>query len=420
MPDLQLETDYMTTKILIKSNDISGKRPNLSDLSYKELAINIADASLFIRNNNGIVDLTSWDNIKNKPETFTTGAHNHSISEILNLQNILSSKAPMSNPTFTGTVSGISKSMVGLGNVDNTSDMNKPISNATQTALNAKENTVITGTINQYYRGDKTWQTLDKNSVGLSDVDNTSDIDKPISNSVQLALDAKQNSGNYILDTDSRLTDARVPLYHDHSVLNTNTVIGRSAFINNTTGDSNSVVGCDALSNNTTGVNNIAIGKGSLYSSVSPSNNCAVGTYAQFSNVTGDSNCSLGSASLVSNTFGSNNTAVGSAALIYNTTGIRNTAIGTYSGSSLTTGSNNTIIGYGANTSSNFDNCIILGANAVASATGDFVLGSSGNPINTSSSVGSAGTAQALPSRPLGFLIVRLNGNLIKIPYYRV
>jgi hypothetical protein len=36
----------------------------------------------------------------------------------------------------------LSKSDVGLGNVDNTSDANKPVSTATQTALNAKQNTL--------------------------------------------------------------------------------------------------------------------------------------------------------------------------------------------------------------------------------------------------------------------------------------
>jgi hypothetical protein len=43
------------------------------------------------------------------------------------------------SPTFTGTVSGIDNTMIGLENVDNTSDLNKPISTATQTALNLKE-----------------------------------------------------------------------------------------------------------------------------------------------------------------------------------------------------------------------------------------------------------------------------------------
>ena len=44
----------------------------------------------------------------------------------------------LENLTVSGTVSGITKSMVGLGNVDNTTDANKPVSNATQTALNAR------------------------------------------------------------------------------------------------------------------------------------------------------------------------------------------------------------------------------------------------------------------------------------------
>lgn len=41
----------------------------------------------------------------------------------------------------------VTKTQVGLGNVDNTNDLNKPISNATQTALNGKvdENAPITG-----------------------------------------------------------------------------------------------------------------------------------------------------------------------------------------------------------------------------------------------------------------------------------
>ncbi len=54
------------------------------------------------------------------------------------IQTQLDAKAPTANPTFTGTVAGVTKSHVGLGNVDNTSDADKPISSATQTALDAK------------------------------------------------------------------------------------------------------------------------------------------------------------------------------------------------------------------------------------------------------------------------------------------
>ena len=53
-------------------------------------------------------------------------------------------KAPIVNPTFTGTVSGVTKGMVGLGNVDNTSDANKPISTAVQSALALKADDNVT------------------------------------------------------------------------------------------------------------------------------------------------------------------------------------------------------------------------------------------------------------------------------------
>lgn len=45
-------------------------------------------------------------------------------------------KAPLESPTFTGTVSGVSKDMIGLGNVDNTSDANKPLSLLAAAAIN--------------------------------------------------------------------------------------------------------------------------------------------------------------------------------------------------------------------------------------------------------------------------------------------
>ena len=144
----------------------------------------------------------------------------------------------------------LAKSDVGLGNVDNTSDANKPVSGATQTALdtkqnsitgaastiassnltasraltsntsgkvavsavtsteldylsgvtsaiqtqlNGKESTIAAGTTAQYWRGDKSFQTLDKTAVGLSNVDNTSDLAKPLSSDTIIALGSKQD-----------------------------------------------------------------------------------------------------------------------------------------------------------------------------------------------------------------------------------
>ena len=62
------------------------------------------------------------------------------LSSQTDLQDALDLKANLESPTFTGTVSGITKSMVGLSNVDNTSDVNKPVSTAQQTALDLKAN----------------------------------------------------------------------------------------------------------------------------------------------------------------------------------------------------------------------------------------------------------------------------------------
>ena len=106
---------------------------------------------------------------------------------VTTVQNQFASKAPLASPSFTGTVSGISKSMVGLGNVDNPSDANKPISSATQPALDAKAplaSPSFTGTVNG----------ITKSMVGLGNVDNTADADKAISSATQTALNAKQNA----------------------------------------------------------------------------------------------------------------------------------------------------------------------------------------------------------------------------------
>ena len=101
-----------------------------------------------------------------------------------NIQDQIDTKAPVASPTFTGTVSGITKAMVGLTSVDDTSDLDKPVSNATQTALDFKADLAsptFTGTVSG----------ITKAMVGLTSVDDTSDLDKPVSNATQTALDFK-------------------------------------------------------------------------------------------------------------------------------------------------------------------------------------------------------------------------------------
>jgi hypothetical protein len=59
------------------------------------------------------------------------------------------------------------------------------------TDLASKEPTITSGSTSQYWRGDKTFQTLDKTAVGLANVDNTSDANKPISTATQTGLNGK-------------------------------------------------------------------------------------------------------------------------------------------------------------------------------------------------------------------------------------
>lgn len=170
--------------------------------------------------------------------------------------------------TFTGTIAGITSTMVGLGNANNTSDLSKPISTLTQSALNLKADLIgglvpasqlpsyvddvleftnlagfpTTGETGKIYvaidtnltyrwtgsiysnmspslalgttsttahRGDLGTTAynhsqiisgnphgITKSNIGLGNVDNTSDINKPISIAQQAALDLKAPISN--------------------------------------------------------------------------------------------------------------------------------------------------------------------------------------------------------------------------------
>ncbi len=109
--------------------------------------------------------------------------------------------------TDTGNPHSVTKAQVGLGNADNTSDLAKPISTATQTALDGKENAGAAATVQSNldtHTADLTNpHVVTKTQVGLGNADNTSDLDKPISTATQTALDAK--IGAVIEDTTPEL-----------------------------------------------------------------------------------------------------------------------------------------------------------------------------------------------------------------------
>jgi hypothetical protein len=143
----------------------------------------IPGAYVFVQN--GTVNKgTGWIQVVADPDTFEVGTDNVDVFQfsgagtytagngltltgtsfaidetVVATQTNLGLKADLDSPTFTGTVSGITKTAVGLSNVDNTSDADKPVSTATQTALNLKanlnrsENFIINSNFDFWQRG---------------------------------------------------------------------------------------------------------------------------------------------------------------------------------------------------------------------------------------------------------------------------
>ena len=158
-----------------------------------------------------------------------------------------------------GNPHGTTKGDIGLGNVDNTSDANKPISTATQTALNGKENIISVGNTSQYFRGDKTWQTLNSSAVGLGNVPNV-DATNPanitqsasyrfVTDTEKATWNAKQNAlinpitgtgtTNYIPKFTSSGTVGNSSIYET----STNLIIGGTSFANGHTASKLNVLG---------------------------------------------------------------------------------------------------------------------------------------------------------------------------------
>ena len=82
----------------------------------------------------------------------------------------------------------VTAEQVGLGNVDNTSDADKPVSTAQQAALDLKADK---SALEAHTTNVENPHQVTKAQVGLGNVDNTSDADKPISTATQAALDLK-------------------------------------------------------------------------------------------------------------------------------------------------------------------------------------------------------------------------------------
>ena len=83
----------------------------------------------------------------------------------------------------------VKKSDVGLCNVDNTADTKKPVSEAQQAAIDAVKK-LLNDAFNSHAGDKSNPHKVTKAQVGLGNADDTADINKPISTAQQAALDA--------------------------------------------------------------------------------------------------------------------------------------------------------------------------------------------------------------------------------------
>jgi hypothetical protein len=140
--------------------DLSGKQDVVVDVSSTEIGyLNGVTSAIQTQLNAKATpsDITTAINnlVDGAPAALDTlnelaAAINDDASYASTITTALGTKAPIDSPTFTGTVAGITKSMVGLSDVDNTTDAGKPVSTAQQTALDLKANLsgpTFTGTV---------------------------------------------------------------------------------------------------------------------------------------------------------------------------------------------------------------------------------------------------------------------------------
>lgn len=134
------------------------------------------------------------------PQTVTSAVYVVPIGTDGTMGKIEASKLPLTDATInainTNATPDATTSVKGkvklAGDLGGTADL------PTVPGLSVKEPTITAGTTSQYWRGDKTWQTLNKAAVGLSNVDNTSDASKPISTATQTALNLKANINSQV------------------------------------------------------------------------------------------------------------------------------------------------------------------------------------------------------------------------------
>jgi hypothetical protein len=164
--------------------------------------------STYDTNNNGIVDKAESvdDGVNSTSAAHIKDSYTH-ISDVTNPHNITKTQVGLSNvpnTDFTSDVNAntthrnsttnphsVTKTQINLENVDNTSDLNKPISTATQSALDDKADATD---LTSHTSNTANPHSVTKSQVGLGDVPNTDFTSAVSSNTAHRTSDGKNHS----------------------------------------------------------------------------------------------------------------------------------------------------------------------------------------------------------------------------------
>lgn len=226
----------------------------------------------------GIILTTAGDNLRRLTLTMT---------QIAGLVAALDGKSDITEPIAATHVArtdnphAVTKSQVNLSSVDNTSDANKPISSATQAALDGKAAVAEPIAATHAARTDNP-HAVTKNQVGLGNTDNTSDAAKPVSTAAQTALDLKANDSAVVHNTGAEAV-AGVKTFTSPVLVTPN--IGAAS------GTSLSVTGAlSGASSSLTGSQTIGAGNGLIWSGRSQFRSSADGIITATNNAQTDFN----------------------------------------------------------------------------------------------------------------------------------
>jgi hypothetical protein len=134
-----------------KKSSVGGKVPVPQDLEVGEIAVNLIDRVIYAKDGTGTVITLGATPTEMAAKASMTWVQSYAEPAFV---------AGAVGQYFRGdkTWQTLNAAAVGLTNVDNTSDANKPVSTATASALANKEAVITTGLVSQYFRGGKTWQ----------------------------------------------------------------------------------------------------------------------------------------------------------------------------------------------------------------------------------------------------------------------